>query len=260
MPKEVAKKISERVLGPEQMLVLVAYGSEKTVDDISRLRVGKAAFFKVRQAFNAFKFGSFKLYDSDGNAVGPVSPNTGKDYQRLYRDTSGNDIFENDEHWMLYHYSLAVQQPTIRIYPSIPRSELMGALTYAVSGEPDPTTPDNYGYVVGREMDFDDPPADLENVGWRTGDTGTKSDIEYGFYNEDNTKKVDPILNVKGRAYTVEPITEKGRQKSLLLGKEPRTIVSIGPIHKAVGVDWPDKWDSVGAVMEIEEPVRGGGA
>lgn len=257
MPQDVADGIKERLLGERQFLVVETLQSNKTKqvgeDSYITLRAGEAFVFQV-QAFNFLKREPYLLRDSTGTLVMPIGTQSGKGYQPLY-DSDGKDILRNkDNPWLLYHFSIAVQQPEIRIYPAVPKEETMGAWEYLISSDPDPTAGPDFGYVAGKNIeDYFNPPADLEVVGWQS---GTSSNINYGFYNESTQKQLKPILNVLGRAYNVHPVTDEVAKKKVVAGPPegpPRTLVSMGPVRTQFNLTVPEEWRKAGCNIPIDK-------
>jgi len=192
------------------------------------------------------------LRDDTGATV-RIDPEDGVDYQHLY-DSDGNDILRIPEasknRFLVYHYSLAVQQNRIRLYPLIPETQTAGGFTYLGTLEPDPTAGDAQGYLLGEEMDFMNPPRELEAISFMTGETSV---LQYGFYNEHPDRRIIPRMHVKGRAYLLKPVVEENLKKKIVYEKIPRTMISAGPIKDSFEPGVPDAWDP--AEIDIEEAI-----
>lgn len=190
------------------------------------------------------------LRDQDGN-IQSIEPETGVEFQKLY-DDQGEDVLRirdrGDNEWYLYHFSIAVQQPDLRVYPRIPDTQSGGGWEYLTADEPDPTEGDPYGYVPGRQMNYDDPPRALETVAFQN---GHESNIEYGFYNESPENDMVPRLHVRGRSYIVKPYTSEENKRKVISGREPRTMVKFGTIRDSFEPNTPNEWDV--AEIEIEQ-------
>lgn len=262
MAIENAKGIKERFLSERQYLVVILLeiegqipvpGKEKT--NVT-LRRGKAYVFQVQSISKILKREPYLLRDSDGNLVSALGPEEGLGFEFLFgRDKY--DILRNEDHeWLIYHMSIAVQQPEIRIYPQIPPAELLGGWDYLVSNQPYPQEGSDYGYVAGKDIeDYFNPPAALETLGWKKKE-GEKSYNKYGFYNESTVKDILPIFNVLGRGYIVHPVMDEASKRKIVAGPPygpPRTLVSLGPVRSLFSLDTPTEWDEANCYLNIEQ-------
>jgi len=245
MAEKEAEGIEGRLLyGKENLVVAVP----DRVAELARCYV----FQILPGAWSLLRWRPLDLRDDTGATV-TVDPQSGVDYQHLY-DSAGNDILRIPEasknKFLVYHYSLAVQQNRVRIYPLVPETQTGGGFTYLSAREPDPTAGDPQGYILGEETDFMNPPRELEAISFMTGETSV---IQYGFYNEHPDRRIIPRMHVKGRAYLLKPVVEEGIKKKVVYGKIPRTMVSAGPIKDSFEPGVPDAWDQ--AEIDIEEAV-----
>lgn len=213
--KDVADTISDATLESEQFLVIHigdSFSSKSDNGDRYRTKDSELWFFQVSQAVDLNR-DDIKLLDTNGNTVGPISADSGIDYQRLH-DDNGDEILRNDENqFRAYHVSVGVRQPEVRVYPRIPENENGGGWSYLSGSEPDPTEGDNFGFVPGYETDYNDPSTDLETIVWRE---GVQTEHQWGFYNTDPQKDVDPILSIRGAGYELRPVTEEDAMLNLL--------------------------------------------
>jgi len=240
---------------PEGIEDRLLYGKENLVVAVPD-RVAELARCYVFQvlpgAWSLLRWRPLDLRDSGGAAI-TIDPESGVDYQHLY-DPDGNDILRIPEasknRFLVYHFSLAVQQNRIRLYPLIPETQTAGGFTYLAATEPDPTAGDKQGYILGEETNFMNPPRELEAISFMAGDTSV---IQYGFYNEHPDRRMIPRMHVKGRAYLLKPVVEEDLKKKIVYGKIPRTMVSAGPIKDSFEPGVPDAWDP--AEIDIEEAV-----
>lgn len=220
--KDVADTISDATLESEQFLVIHigdSFSSKSDNGDRYRTKDSELWFFQVSQAVDLNR-DDIKLLDTNGNTVGPISADSGIDYQRLH-DDNGDEILRNDENqFRAYHVSVGVRQPEVRVYPRIPENENGGGWSYLSGSEPDPTEGDNFGFVPGYETDYNDPSTDLETIVWRE---GVQTEHQWGFYNTDPQKDVDPILSIRGAGYELRPVTEEDAMLNLLadIQREP---------------------------------------
>jgi len=245
MPEKEAKGIEGRLLyGKENLVVAVP----DRVAEKARCYV----FQVLPGAWSLLRWRPLDLRDSDGATI-RIASEDGVDYQPLY-DSDGNDILRIPEasknRFLVYHFSLAVQQSRIRVYPLVPETQTAGGFTYLSATEPDPTAGDEQAYLLGEEMDFANPPRELEAISFMAGDTSV---IQYGFYNEHPDRRIIPRMHVKGRSYLLEPVIKEDLKKKIAYGKIPRTIISAGPIKDSFEPGVPDAWDE--AEIDIEEAV-----
>lgn len=220
---------------------------------VTRLMDFDIAFFEVT-GHEHLQYRPLDVYDSSGTARGPISASSGLDFGRLY-DSNGDDVarVETDENpWQLSHFSLSVLEDDIRVYPRIPETEPKPGWSWAVGDEPDPTSGDNFGYVPGNAMKWESPPAELQTVGFESGDRST---IQYGFYNENPNLQVDPTLNVLGRTYRTAPVVNPDRQLEILRmamnpGENPGfNVITYSRVTEPVTVNLPTDWTTVGNVQ-----------
>jgi len=249
----VAEGIRERLLRERDYLVIEKF--EDTIDvDVPEtgkritLRKGKAFVFQIQGVARNLKYEPYQLYTQGGVAIPALPPGTGLPYQRLY-NSNGEDILRvEDDAWVIYHFSIAVQQPEIRIYPQIPPDIDMGGWEYLTAGQPQPNAGSNFGYVAGREIaDYYNPPASLETIGWRGKDrVSSKSYARFGFWNESALKIISPIFNIYGRAYLVHPVMEEEAMRKIVAGPPvgpARTLVFEGPIRAPYSLPVPTDWE-----------------
>lgn len=213
--KQEADTISDATLDSEEYLVVHigdSFTSKGTNGDRVRTKDSELWFFQVGQAVELNR-DDLKLLDSSGSAVGPISANSGVDYQRLH-DDNGDEILRNeDNQFRVYHISIGVRQPEVRIYPRIPENENGGGWTYLSSNEPDPTSADNFGFVNGYDTDYNDPSTQLETIVWHE---GVQTETQWGFFNTDPQRAVDPIISIRGKAYELRPVNEEDAMLNLL--------------------------------------------
>lgn len=258
----VAEGIKERLLRERDYLVIETLESSHNIEvaETGRaitVRDGKAYVFQVQGVCRALKYEPYLIRTQDGALNGAITAGAGLAYQRLW-DANGEDILRiKDDAWTIYHFSIAVQQPEIRIYPQIPPAELMGGWEYLVSNQPQPTAGSDYGYVAGREIeDYYDPPATLETLGWRGKELASnRSYNTYGFWNEAATKDIDPILNIFGRGYLVHPVMDEEAKRKIVAGPPAgpaRTLVYIGPIRSPYSMPVPTDWNNANCWIPIQ--------
>ncbi len=258
----IEEGIKSRLLRERDYLVIEKF--EDTIDaqvpDTSEyitIRRGKAYVFQVQGVERHLKYEPYLLRNSDGSLKGGIAAQTGLEFDRLW-DENGEDILRvKDDAWLLYHFSIAVQQPEIRIYPQIPPDVDMGGWEYLVSHQPMPSAGSNYGYVSGREIhNYYDPPATLETIGWRGKEReSNRSYNRYGFFNESLDKAIDPIINIFGRGYLVHPVLDDSTKRKIVAGPPAgpaRTLVSLGPIGSPFSLPVPTDWDISHCYVEIE--------
>lgn len=180
--------------------------------------------------------------DTNGALRGPVTAGSGIDYTPLY-DSNGDDVLRvpNNDEMFIYHISVAVQEDHVRVYPRVPPTREHGGFRYLTANQPDPTAGDNFGYVLGRDMDFDNPPRVLEQVAWESG-SNNESNVEFGFYNEDPDEQTTVRMNVYGRSYMLSPYENQTVKRKIVSGKIPRTVVKLGTITNSFEPGVPNDW------------------
>lgn len=259
--KTYIEGIKGRLLKERDYLVIEKF--EDTIDitspatgNIVTIRRGKAYVFQVQGVARNLKYEPYKLYTNLGVAVPAFAPTAGLAYTRLF-DSAGQDILRvEDDAWTLYHFSIAVKQPEIRIYPQIPPDIDMAGWEYLVSNQPQPAAGSNFGYVAGREIvDYYNPPMSLESIGWRGKErVSSLSYNRYGFYNESTTKTISPTLNIYGRGYLTHPVMDEETKRKIVAGPPvgpPRTLVQLGPIRAPYAMPVPTDWDVAGNWINI---------
>ena len=229
--------IESRLLYPQDALVIAMMTSKKE----------HSADYYIFQVVNyAELILRDKLRDKSGSVV-TLNAGSGRDYDYIY-DSDGKDVLRiraRDElMWYMYHFSIAVLQDKIRIYPRIPPSQTGGAFEYLTIERPKPIDGDPFGYILSDETDYYNPPVSLEAVTWMSGE---QSIIQYGFYNE-GTSNVQPDISIRGRAYIVAPYTKSDDEKraviNAILKEDIRgIIVQFGPIKDTFSVNIPKAWN-----------------
>jgi len=253
-------RISQELLEPGQFLGIHIGDSDssKTINDSKvRTRDSEIWFFEVADVGDLTRDG-YTLNDSTGSDRGPVGSSSGLDYEQLY-DSGGNDILRNDEDdWIIYHFSIGVKQDKIKIYPRVPEGNNGGGFVYLGGSEPSPTNGDNLGFVPSEVTDYEDPSARLESIAWRE---GTRGIHQYGFYNEDAVQ-VDPLISIVGLAYQLRPVHEKDAMLNLLadMGKPQeeqdnriKTVSFSKSTIETFSYDVPDAWKDVDNVITVRQ-------
>jgi len=249
MPRKEADKIDDRLLYGRDNLVIAM--PDRTGDQ------ARCYVFQVLPGGHSpLVYRPLDLRNSSGTIQTLNAAGGSADYQSLY-DSNGNDILRirdrDRNNYYIYHFSIAVQQDRIRVYPRIPPTQTGGGFEWLSANQPDPTAGDPYGYQLGSQMDFYNPPRELETVSFRS---GTTSNVEYGFYNEHPDRRITPRLHIKGRAYLMKPYTEESDRKKIISGQEPRTMIGWGPIKDSFEPGTPDEWDDKAMTMIDKATLR----
>lgn len=231
---EKKKLMSDRVLDEGSNFILV-FPTESGHVGSNEVTVGRGFFFKVL-SWDRF----LMVYDdvADLAAAGSV------DYAYLGSTGhgTGNDLLRiKDDEWWLYHVGAATTSGTLRMYRRLSGRLGLGGLEYSDATEPDPTAPDDFGYIHGAEIEnVYDPPIYTEMMCWYTGKTDSPL-WEFGFYNEGPASPVRVVL--AGRQYKVIPITKESVQNEMIAGRIPRTIISAGGLRMSREAAFiPDDW------------------
>jgi hypothetical protein len=215
MEKEEPDTISDAGLEPGEYLVIHVGGSfsnKQISDDRIRTKDSEYWFFQVTDRVN-LNYSPYTLKGDSGNEVGPIDPETGVNYQRLYSG-DGKDILRvEDSGWRVYHFGLGVQQDDIRIYPRVPDNQNGGGFDWLSGSEPSPQEGSPYGYFPARQTGYDDPAIELESISW---ETSSRSPIQYGFYNENPDEPVDPIVSIRGWGYELRPVEQEDEMLNIL--------------------------------------------
>lgn len=233
MSAESIETIEDVDVGSEEFIVLhfAAQSSDINVSgDKIRAQQSKLYFFQVADVAD-LTYKPLRLRDTDGALQGPIGPESGLDYNQLF-DENGNDILRNtDSAWRMYHFSIGVRQPDIRIYPRIPDSNEGGGFDWLTGSQPDPEAGDDIGHISSDETDFHTPTAKLESFAYNM---DALTQIQYGFYNENPVIRRDPILSIKGKAYDTRPVYDEDDMLEILaqLGKpESERSVSVKVVN-----------------------------
>lgn len=261
MEKDQPDTISDAGLEPGDFLVIQIgdnFTNETVSQDSIRTKTTEYWFFQVADRVN-LNYHPLTLRDDSGAKVGPIGPESGVNYQRIF-DEGGDDILRiNDFSWRLYHFSLGVQQDNLRVYPRIPDNQNGGGFDWLSGGSPNPQNGDKSGYWPSRQIDFDDPPIELESIAWRAGD---RSPIQYGFYNTDTSEPVDPILSVRGWGYELRPVYEDDDMLELLADtfkpvyKRDNAVRQLEFSKQALrtyGFDVPAEWKSAENTITVSK-------
>lgn len=250
MEQEEPDTISDAGLEVGEYLVLQIAGSfsNKTITgDRIRTKDTEYWFFQVADRVN-LNYSPYTLRSDNGNSVGPIDPETGVNYQRLY-DSDGQDILRvNDSHWRIYHFSLGIQQNQVRVYPRIPDNQNGGGFDWLSGSQASPQDGEPFGYIPASDTDYNDPTIELEAVSW---ETSSRSPVQYGFYNENPNEPVDPIISIKGFAYELRPVEQEDEMLSLLAdsfkfrgqrNSAVRTVEFSKQALRSYSYDVPDGW------------------
>lgn len=264
-PQEFTEDLAE----PGNFLVLTFTTSKSRIrgdeiDETVRVRGREHWFFKVEStnrityrpydagtavaAYHEEREDNLDPYIEPGEGVGPV-PLT---------DRNGNEILRNDEDdWFVYHINTVPLQGHVRMYPQIPDSQPGGVFQYLGSNSPSARNGDPIGYVSGDDHpSYFDPQTGLSStLVWNT---GVNTSIEYQFYNEHQTRRTTPLLNITGAGYVLTPVVNSNVQRNLLaaanLGHDAVTHIDWGPIRSSFTYEVPSGWDDVGNYIEETAP------
>jgi len=199
-------------------------------------------------AFNQAQNGTTRAYLEPQEGIGPVA----------LVDGNGEEILRNDDdEWFLYHVGVSPLQGDIRVYPQIPDSQPGGVFQYLGASRPAAQVGDNVGYVSGDDHpSFYDPEWGISTtLVWHQ---GIQTNVKYQFFNEHQTRRKIPLLNVFGAGYSITPILDDEIQQNLLEstsgGHPDVTHVEFGPIRETYSYNVPDEWDNAANYVEEVEP------
>lgn len=251
--------ISQRGLESQDFLVIHFSPSRQTNrvsgDDV-RTKTSELWFFQVADV-SELNYEPLRIRDENGLEAGPINPGEGVEYNQLY-DSSGNDILRNsDDPWRVYHYSLGVRQPGVRIYPRIPDANFGGTFSWLSGSEPRPEDGDPVGYINSEETDYRDPSAKLESIMMKQ-DSVTQT--QYGFYVEDGEVPKQPIISIRGFGYELRPVYRDDEMLEILAD-----LSRDDPVNNVNVVDYvrnglqpyslnsPSEWDSAQNNLTISD-------
>jgi len=259
MTHEDTETITESTADVGEYIALHIGGNEssKTASgDTIRTKDSEYWFFEVADTTELTREPTL-LYDNSGSPRGPVGANSGQAYTRLY-DQNGEDILRNDDDdWQVYHFALGIKQEKVRVYPRVPENQTGGGFEYLSGTEPDPEAPSPLGYYRSENLGFEDPSSDLEFFAWRE---GVLSEHQFGFYN-DNNVAVDPLVKLRGRAYSLRPITDEGSILNLMadVGRpydqqdNEVNVVNWSPVTlRTFSYEVPEEWKDAQNNISIE--------
>jgi len=173
-------------------------------------------------------------------------------------DQTGEEVLRNDDdEWFVYHVGVSPIQGSIRVYPRTPDSQPGGVFQYLGSNRPNGLAGDPIGYVSGDDHpSFYDPQTGISStLVW---DQGINTNIKYQFYNEHQTKRAIPLLNIFGAGYTLSPVIDDDVQRNILdaadTGHDNVTHIEWGPIRETFSYDVPSEWDTTANYIEEVEP------
>lgn len=261
MPYNPETEIGNLALKPENYLVLhfsPSSSAQRVSGDTVRNKDSQLYFFQVVDT-SWLSYKPLLLRDSDGNEVGPIEPGEGVDYNQLY-DGDGDDILRiPDEPWRIYHFSLGVRQPGVRVYPRVPDSINGGGFDWLSGSEPTPEDGDDVGYISSGDTNYGAPSTKLEQFAYHTDDL---TQIQYGFYNESDTVAKKPVLSVAGYGYELRPVFREKDMLEILaqLGKRPgdRDVAvhtaSFTPNSlRSFSYNIPSEWDNAENNLEVTD-------
>lgn len=257
---DVSESIRNAAVGSEDYLavhIADSYGNQVVSGDTIRTKKSVVYFFQVSDSAEIVRK-PLTLRDENGNKRGPVSSGSGIDYTQLF-DNNGDDVLRNDsEEWRLYHVSVGVLQDEGRLYPRIPDNQNGGGWTYLSGSQPDPTEGEGFGFLDAEALDFNNPPVEASTIVWKQ---GTRSHIQYGFYNNSNLQ-IDPIISVVGQGYEARPVADRDSKLRLLaeITRQPsQRDVEIRTVNynrtglRSFSYDTPDEWKDAQNSLEISE-------
>lgn len=139
-------------------------------------------------------------------------------FQRLNDSNSDDVLFvdkSTDKHTVL-HVGIGQKPAMIRRFTRYPEDD---AKLRSIPNLTSPSTNNNYAYVDGRDSPYSQP-TDAEELVIPPG-----IHLNFDFRNEDDDDAHEPILNIKMRIYTIEPLDPRGSQQEK---NSIRRIVGVG--------------------------------
>jgi len=253
MEKDEPDTISDAGLEAGEYLIVQigeSFSNKQIEGDSIRTKDTEYWFFQVADR-TWLNYSPYTLNDSSGATVGSIDSQSGVSYQRLY-DGGGDDILRiQDRAWKLYHFSLGVQQDDVRIYPRVPDNQNGGGFDWLSGSEPAPDNGDAYGYIPSEKTEYLDPTIELESISW---ESASRSPVQFGFYNENPNKPVEPIISVRGWAYELRPVKDEDEMLRLLAdsfrfrrnrNNALRQIEFSKSALRSYSYDIPDAWRDV---------------
>ncbi len=253
--------IRDHRLREEEFIVLhfsAQSSSRRVRGDTVRTKESNLYFFQVVDS-SELVYKPILPRDSDGEVIDPIEPQSGVEYSQLF-DENGDDILRNtDSPWRLYHGSVGVRQPGVRIYPRIPESIFGGGFDWLSGSEPNPTRGDNVGYVDSSTTDYDDPSDQLEIFSYKH---DSLTEIQYGLYNEDEEISKLPVLSFVGYAYELRPVYEDQDMLEILAQlskKEKNRSMSVRMVNftpgslRSYSFNVPSEWDGVENNLRVRD-------
>ena len=212
---------------------------------------GRCFFFKI---LGATRLNRIYKEILTGVAATYLATQTGLDYGYLGETGlgSGDDVLRiEDDPWWLYHFGYAPAQDSLRVYKKLEIGPNITGWEYRIRDEPDPTAGDDYGFIPGREVvNYYDPPVTTETIAFRSKEKGRM--WQFGFYNDSDELRINPVLNIKGRAYKVIPVIREDTKEKMLIGLIPRRLITVDGIKDYTEETIiPNEWKAVGNEREV---------
>lgn len=202
---------------------------EKFLDrkDIFALEFDEGLVFLQVESWEQVKFEPY-------TGIGEIGPESDSGYQRLEHD--GDDILHiPDKKKKVIHASIGQSPSFVRRYTNYPEGENR-LRTMPNLNVPRASKGTDYGHVDGNDSPYQTPTDVQELV------IPPSTHLDFSFYNPDENKTVEPVLNIKMREYNVK-ILRPSRHKNTI-----RRVVEPGspmPIYPVGGIDNQKRFDNL---------------
>jgi hypothetical protein len=244
------ERMSDRLLGKRGGLIITVPAVEEDVGSYQNLRSSRAWFFRVSR----WQRLNYDPYDQLGALN--QGQTVGFDYLGDGGVGAGNDIFRiRRDDFHVYHFGIGVNSPDLRVYYSVdPQTGGNRAFEYPSSVQ-DVVPGDDRSYYDGRSNgNVFDPPAHTERVAIRNDRQGEL--LQFGFEATANLSANATVLNIEGRGYKLQPVTDEAVQDAMLKQATappkvsgtyvdyPVSMVQMGGLQTwTLGTETPEDWD-----------------
>ncbi len=175
------------------------------------------------------RYAPYNIIDSNGNAIDIASGSNQTELRFRDPRNTENDILYLDSAtnsgypWFM-HGAIGVRPENINLYPRFPEGSTIPGKFPNI----DPIRPadgDNTGYVSANESPYDEPTDWVEYV------IPPRQHLGAEYYNEDDARSLQPVLNLTFALYWFEPLTPSNNAaliRDIANRRKPASILTVG--------------------------------
>lgn len=260
------ERMSDRVRDVGDGLIL-AFPIETT--EVAREDIDTVRMYFLRVSRQTRYFERYTALSAIGS--GSTSPTNGFDYLGATGVGSGADVFRQEtDDWHLTQFGVGTEHPDLQVFYAVsPKADGNAAIDRTGTDEDIAPGTDDRGWFTSAQMaNHFDPPGFTERVSFRNDKDGEF--LQWAFYNDGGAQLsgADLYLYLVGRAYKVQPVTNRAMQDTMLemalrRPNEPEidtVIHQVGGVNTfTLGAEEPDSWGDVNFDREfnVDQLTRG---